>query len=690
MDAPNFRGETPLHVAAKNECKDLAELLMKLGSNVNSKDYQQQTPLNVVAWSGCQGMAKVLIQSGRDVNAEQRLELTPFLLAGLAEHKEIGEVLIIIIMQHGSIIIIRDNLGRTPLHDLAVMAQFFIQHGSDVKAGIEKFQLIALHGAAIFGHKQIVEPLIHHGSDVNAGNKFRDTPLHSAVNNFRTNMAEALIQNGSDVNARDIFGQTSLHLAARRGDQEIRRFLIQQGSELKAQDNSQQTALHLAAQNGHRNVAEVLIWCGSDVNVGNKFGLTPLHLAVLGGHNQIIEVFLHNASDVNARDGLQQIAALSKTLLRYRSNTNAGDVFGQTWLFGHLAVRNGGINVTEVLREVSYGVRAMFGDTPLHLAAFSGHQELTEFLLRHGSGGQAIDDHLPNYDINVRNNGRQSPLHLASENDYKHMCDVLTRNGSDVKTYFKKTPLHLVTINSVLKSAQEILKKQHCRLLKTSDLLRQTSCKFDARDALVVWTNPFLEYLGSGRSLEDLLEAEVYHTLKNNETNFAQASCEPIHQENQSCLALVNLSIGLGDDLSGSSDHKLIVDKPLITQCLNISLGGGDGITGKINPVPVIEYQGSRSRYTSLIDDPSCLSHSTEFATNGKPKDRDDNEAKYSHSFRFVDICIKNGTNKVLIRSELPLTKEIAYEGHHFVNAALLLFLILLFTTVQVRTCNLH
>ena len=97
MDAPNFRGETPLHVAAKNECKDLAELLMKLGNNVNFKDYQQQTPLNVVAWSGCQGMAKVLIQSGRDVNAEQRLELTPFLLAGLAEHKEIGEVLIIII-----------------------------------------------------------------------------------------------------------------------------------------------------------------------------------------------------------------------------------------------------------------------------------------------------------------------------------------------------------------------------------------------------------------------------------------------------------------------------------------------------------------------------------------------------------------------------------------------------------------
>lgn len=388
VDAPNFRGETLLHVTAKSASKDLAGLLMVLASNVSSEDYQQQTPLHLVPCSRCQEIAnavirhgsdakarddsqqtplhlaalkrhrkvlQVLIQSGNDANAKQRLGWTPLHLAASAGHEEIGEVLV----QHGSVINITDDLGYTPLHLAAMiehlqMVQFIIRRGSDVKARFGEFQLSALHGTLNFGHKQIAELLIHHGSDVNAGNKFR------------------------------------------------------------------------------------------------------------------------------------------------------------------------------------------------------GHQELTEFLLQHLSGGQVIDDHLPNYDINVRNNGRQSPVHLAAENDYKHICDVLTHNGSDVnnKDNFGETPLHLITINRH-ESVAEILGKQHERLLNTTDLLRQTRYKCDPRDASVVWTGSFLIYLESGRSLEDLLEVVAYI----NETNFPQTSCKPIPQETQCCLASVNLSIGRGDDVSGPLDH---------------------------------------------------------------------------------------------------------------------------------------
>ena len=678
VNSKDYQQQTPLHLAASGGCQEIANVLIRHGSDVNGRDDSHQTALHLAAWSGYQEIAnallrhgsdvnarddshqtalhlaalnghrnvlEVLIQSGSDVNAKNILGWTPLHLAALVGHKEVGEVLV----QHGSVINIRDNLGCTPLHLAAMkghlqMVQFLIHYGSDIKAGFEKFQRRALHEATIFGHKQIVELLIHHGSDVNAENKSDSTQLHSAVDNFRRNIAEVLIQNGSDVSARDIFGQTPLHLAAKSEDQEITEFVIQQGSELKAQDNSQQTALHLATKNGHRNVAEVLIRYGTDVNVKSKLALTLLHLAVLGGHKQIIELFLHHRSDVTSRDGLQQIAVLSKTLLRYRSNANARDIFGQTSL--HLAVRKGDKNVTEVLCEVLYGVsiRAMLGDTSLPLDACSGHKKFMEFLLRHGSGDQAIDDN-----VSIRNNRPQAPLHLNTKKDDKHICDVLTHHGSGVNTKdnYGKTPLplQLDTINRH-ESLTDILRKQYRRLLNTTELSRQARYKFDPRDAHVVWTGTFLKHLEGGRLLEDLLEAEVYDTFKNNETNCPRTSYEPIHQETQSCLASVNLSIGLGVEVSGPRDGKLILDKPSITQCLNISLSGGDRITGNINLIPVIKYQGSRSRYTSLINHPACLLHATKFVTNGRPKDRDDNEAKYSH--------------KLLIRSELFL-EQFAY-----------------------------
>ena len=537
VDAPNFRGETPLHLAAKNGYTDLAELLMKLGSNVNSKDYQQQTPLHLAAWSGCLEIANDLMRHGSDVNARDDSQQTPLHLAAWSGCQEIVNAL--------------------------------IRHGSDVKAR-DDFQQTPLHLAAWSGCQEIANALIRHGSDVKARDDSQQTTPHLAVLNGHRNIAEVLTKNGSGVNARDIFGETPLHLAARSGDQEITEFLIQQESELEANNNSKQSALHLAAQNGHTN------------------------------------------------------------------RSDARDIFGQTSLHltsSHLSVPNGDKNVTVVLCEVSYGVMAMFGDTPLHLDAWSGHQELTEFLLRHGSGGQALDDHLPNNNVNVCN-GQQSPLHLAAENDYKHICDVLTHNGSDVNTKDKKTPLHLVAINPH-ESLAAILGNQHRRLLL--QFFNQTPYKSDSFDAPVV-------------------------LLENNETNFPQTSCEPFHQETQSCLATIDLSIGLGnqhrrlqlqsfnqtpyksDSIDAPvvlRDHKLIVDKPLMIQCLNISLGGGDKITGDIYPVPVIKYQGSRSRYTSLIDHPACLLHSPKFATNGRRKDRDVNEAKYSH--------------RVLIRSGLSL-----------------------------------
>ena len=53
-----------------------------------------------------------------------------------------------------------------------------------------------LHGAALFGHKEIAELLIDKGADVNARNEDGTTPLDVAINYKQTETADLLRQHG--------------------------------------------------------------------------------------------------------------------------------------------------------------------------------------------------------------------------------------------------------------------------------------------------------------------------------------------------------------------------------------------------------------------------------------------------------------------------------------------------------------
>ena len=62
---------------------------------------------------------------------------------------------------------------------------------------------------------------------------------------------------------------------------------------------------------------------------------------------------------------------------------------------------------------------------------------------------------------------------------------------------------------------------------------------------------------------------------------------------------------------------------------------------------------------------------------------RECNEAKINYSFDLEDKSIQNGTNKLLIWSELPV-KEIAYEQNHLANDTVLLLLVMLYCIVAI------
>jgi hypothetical protein len=70
-------GATPLHFAARNGHKDVAELLVVKGAAMNTKDDDGRTPLHMVADIGHNGIAEFLIAKGADVNAKDKKDFTP-------------------------------------------------------------------------------------------------------------------------------------------------------------------------------------------------------------------------------------------------------------------------------------------------------------------------------------------------------------------------------------------------------------------------------------------------------------------------------------------------------------------------------------------------------------------------------------------------------------------------------------
>lgn len=154
-------------------------------------------------------------------------------------------------------------------------------------------------------HKNIntIQHLIKQGADVNFScpydkDEYR-TKLHSAAKNGSIELVKLLIENGANVNARDKYGETPLHHSIYHSvldetqsnnnvsKEEIVKLLIENGADVNAKNNNEKTPLHYAES---VTIAKLLINNGANINAKSKYGRNVLDYAQSQGNSDMVKM----------------------------------------------------------------------------------------------------------------------------------------------------------------------------------------------------------------------------------------------------------------------------------------------------------------------------------------------------------------------------------------------------------------
>jgi hypothetical protein len=139
INARDRTSSTPLHYAAKQNAKDIAERLIVNGADVNARDWYGSTPLHWAARFGHKDVAKLLIARGADLNMQAKYYGgTPLHFAAHSGSKGVAELLLL----GGADVNAEDSSGRTPL-DTALeafkthIADLIRSHGGKTRAELK-------------------------------------------------------------------------------------------------------------------------------------------------------------------------------------------------------------------------------------------------------------------------------------------------------------------------------------------------------------------------------------------------------------------------------------------------------------------------------------------------------------------------------------------------------------------------
>ena len=306
-----------MHYATVNGHKDIVELLINRGAQVNAKTDNGFTPrdwaikrshthiadllktyggktssIHTHVRDGDLAGVQAYLDAGVDINARDENGSTPLHWAALEGHKDIVELLI----NQGAQVNAKDNTANTPL-DLAIryeklaIADLLRAQGANTGT---------IHGVARNGYLASVQAYLDAGVDINARDENGATPLHWAARYGQKQIVELLINRGAKVNAKDNSGSTPLDRATQGSHTAIADLLRTQG----ANTSQDLKGIINAATNGDLASVQAYLDAGVNINARDSNGWTPLHWAASEDYDQIVKLLIDNGAKINVKDDL--------------------------------------------------------------------------------------------------------------------------------------------------------------------------------------------------------------------------------------------------------------------------------------------------------------------------------------------------------------------------------------------------
>ncbi|EYC31526.1 hypothetical protein Y032_0004g2201 [Ancylostoma ceylanicum] len=251
-------------------------------------------------------------------------------------------------------------------------------------------------------------------------------------------MVKSMIYDGVDVDRSDTVGSPPLHYAAFIGDITLTQMLLENGANPDVEDSLGLTPLHRAVAAMHYDVAELLIDRGCDTGIQCKSLQTPLHICAI-----------HNAPSI------------AELLLRkHYPMLDSADSRGCTAL--HHAAYHGHVEVAEHLLKAGINMAAndKLGRTAVHSMACGGSVEMLAVLREAGAK------------ITVQDFRGRTAAHYAAMASQTELLSALLEidgrflNATDKDGY---TPLHYAVQNGQNAKTIEFLVKKGCDILAAAN-----------------------------------------------------------------------------------------------------------------------------------------------------------------------------------------------------------------------------
>ncbi|KAL7307098.1 hypothetical protein TKK_0000831 [Trichogramma kaykai] len=309
VDARDDKGETPLHLALREDNRRLVQWLLRRGANRTLANSKGETPLHII----CQGNQEVAClgywifkwsdvddrHPREQIDARDNSNNTPLHFAASQGHVYLVDFLL---EEGGADPNLANDKGETPLH---VLCQKKCDYDDESEITIE------------YRHYQgVAESMLRRGADPTVANAEGSTPLHVLCKGYGDNLqlAETLFKLADEryrpilrVDARDGNGETPLHLATNQsGNNKLVDFLLRRGADKNAANDKRETPLHNICRRGDIQMLQIFFDVNQEVNeevavdAVDSMGRTPLQWAVANFRIDLIDALLDRGADLSS------------------------------------------------------------------------------------------------------------------------------------------------------------------------------------------------------------------------------------------------------------------------------------------------------------------------------------------------------------------------------------------------------